>query len=89
MTESIVLFVAGLSRILRARTRSSRSLRLAGYGTPGNMLFSFFLPRDLGRLMGPEHSVVTVARMGSASKLKSLVDLMLGAIRGVLLRTLS
>ncbi len=87
-TESMVLDVEVFSRGLRARARSSRSLRFDGYGTPGNTDLSF-LPRDLGRLIGPEHSVVTVALIGSVSKWKSLTDLMLGATRGVLRRVFS
>lgn len=76
-TASIALLTEGRSRSLRARTRSSRSLRR---GLP-------FLPRDFGRLIGPLHSVVMVARVGLTSKSKSLDDLMLGAILGVTLRS--
>lgn len=80
--ESMVRLTAGRSRALRARTLSSRSLRVIAYGRRCGLPVEPFV-LDFGRLMGPLHSVVTVARIGSAPKSKSLAVRILGAILGV------
>lgn len=80
---SIVFKLIGRSRSLRARTRSSRSLR----DKEKAACIREFLLRDFGRLIGPLHSVTTVDFMACGSQLYSLAVMMLGAILGVGLRS--
>jgi hypothetical protein len=82
-TASIVCEKPGLSRIFRCLVFSSLSLREIGYS--GCLVG--WRSRDLGRLSGPVHSVITdgIIIGGSTSLVYSLTLFMLGAIFGVIL----